>query len=851
MSLSTRVRDFLREQGITFCLQVAILATAAALVEAAGWVEAPSLVLVAFLAAVTAALLVNLGEHRKVHHLWAILTGGLFAYLGGIYLAEADQWYLRFSALHSRIAQWWSAVIGEDATTDTLPLSVTIMAITWAVAYFTSWGLFRHGNVWATLLPIGMGTVINLTYLPERFSVYLFVFLFIGLLMLVQVTSLRQRALLQSRGVPHPTSIHRLSLANGLWLSVVILGITAVLPIGDSPTTPLKWVFRPVDRAVDDLQDELYRIFAAVPGHDPVSMRFFGSVLPLLRPVPTGEEPIFFADSRYPLYWPAIAYDQYTSKAWKFEDTESVSMASLASRIGDEEEGLLPFGTGFIAYSVHMYVDSPYLLVAGDPLDVDPGAQQEIPASKTFQLDLSSPERNGDLPLALQELASTLAASADPVGNPDLTNLPSGYRVSQVIKELSPSGRKTTIEVGIDSPLYYTELKRAIDSQGTMVGIEVIRPPLEHSPVFYGPLKRLGPDSEYRVVAGLNTVSEETLRSSSEQYPPGVLERYLQIPNTLPSRVSVLASNIVIDASNPYDKAVAIETYLRTLGYTVASQSIPHDADTVDYFLFESREGYSDYFASAMVMMLRTQGIPARLVLGFGPGEGDPDKWGFLVRDKDGHSWPEVYFPDVGWVPFEPTPIYETRPRGLPASPFGGSDLFAEQTAQEGIGTVGGLLEPEEEQKERDDMGGPLPGGEGLRALPERYFGTPLGMGGTLFALFLLMGAVLMRILWVRQYGGVRSPQGVYERMHRLATFLGFPSPPSQTAFEFSHGLSQLVPEVSADVNLVSNTFVRQRYGGITPSHIEEMRLVWAWRRIKRALMAHLRQAREPTASSE
>ena len=82
----------------------------------------------------------------------------------------------------------------------------------------------------------------------------------------------------------------------------------------------------------------------------------------------------------------------------------------------------------------------------------------------------------------------------------------------------------------------------------------------------------------------------------------------------------------------------------------------------MDYFLFESRESYSDYFASAMAMMLRTQGVPTRLVLGFGPGEADPE--GHLVRDRDNHSWPEVYFPGIGWAPFEPTPIYPVRPRG-------------------------------------------------------------------------------------------------------------------------------------------------------------------------------------------
>ena len=113
-----------------------------------------------------------------------------------------------------------------------------------------------------------------------------------------------------------------------------------------------------------------------------------------------------------------------------------------------------------------------------------------------------------------------------------------------------------------------------------------------------------------------------------------------------------MASELAADAENTYDKAVAIETYLREeMEYTTLQQEIPHDADVVDYFLFESKKGFSDFFASSMAVMLRTQGIPTRMVLGFGPGEPDPEKEGFIIRDKDSHSWPEVYFGALGGYP--------------------------------------------------------------------------------------------------------------------------------------------------------------------------------------------------------
>ncbi|MDP6102531.1 MAG: transglutaminase domain-containing protein, partial [Dehalococcoidia bacterium] len=697
------------------------------------------------------------------------------------------------------------------------------------------------------LVPVGMGTILNLTYLPDRFSIYLFVFLFFGLLMLANMTSLSHRTLFEARGMPHPASIRRLSLVHGMWLSAIILGITLLLPIGQSPDAPLEWAFEPVDRLVDSLQDELYRVFAAVPGYNPTSIRFFGDVLPLVRPVPTGDVPIMFSDARYSLYWPAKAYDQYTSKVWKVGDTESRLVVSLSQELGDEEEE----GLSGVVYQVDMYVDSPLLLVAGIPVALYPNAKQNIPASKKFQVDLANLDQNGSLPLELQRLGSALAATMGAGSSLDVTRIPFGLLVSKVTTEL-PSGGEKTIELKTEASSYYTDLRQAFGSQGTTVSLEVVRWSMESSIVSIEPLERLRRGSTYIVTAQFILASEEALRTSPEEYPIGILERYVQVPNSLPDRVSVLASNIVSGETNVYDKAVAIENHLRALEYTTVFQSVPHDADVVDYFLFESGEGYSDFFASAMVMMLRTQGIPTRMVHGFGPGAIDPDEQGFLVRDKDSHSWPEVYFPDVGWVPFEPTPIYTTRVRGLPASPFFGGGLFEDSNGdglsedpngEEDLDGLGGLPGLEGEEQLIDSPGGPLSGGQGPLAPPLRYFGTPLGMGGALFALFLVVGAILMRVLWMRQYGGLGLGQTVFQRVYRLATFLGHPSPPSQTALEFSHSLSMLIPDARGDIDLVSNSFVRQRYGAVDPTAMEELRLIWAWRRIKRTLTIHLRQA--------
>ena len=80
----------------------------------------------------------------------------------------------------------------------------------------------------------------------------------------------------------------------------------------------------------------------------------------------------------------------------------------------------------------------------------------------------------------------------------------------------------------------------------------------------------------------------------------------------------------------------------------------PAGQDPLDWFLFHSKKGFCNYYATAEVLLLRSAGIPARMVVGFAQGEFDPPNH-YVVRQRDSHAWPEVYFPGIGWVEFEPT----------------------------------------------------------------------------------------------------------------------------------------------------------------------------------------------------
>ncbi|WP_019415756.1 DUF4129 domain-containing transglutaminase family protein [Paenisporosarcina sp. TG20] len=156
------------------------------------------------------------------------------------------------------------------------------------------------------------------------------------------------------------------------------------------------------------------------------------------------------------------------------------------------------------------------------------------------------------------------------------------------------------------------------------------------------------------------TALRATTPESLEQLSPE-FDRYLQLPESLPERVSELARTITADEESLYNKARAIERYFPQNGfvYDQSNVAVPEgDQDYVDQFLFETNRGYCDNFSTSMVVMLRTLGIPSRWVKGFAEGEemraDNGDKM-FQITNNNAHSWVEAYFPGVGWMPFEPT----------------------------------------------------------------------------------------------------------------------------------------------------------------------------------------------------
>ncbi|MCJ7624960.1 MAG: transglutaminase-like domain-containing protein [Anaerolineaceae bacterium] len=162
----------------------------------------------------------------------------------------------------------------------------------------------------------------------------------------------------------------------------------------------------------------------------------------------------------------------------------------------------------------------------------------------------------------------------------------------------------------------------------------------------------------FEAQAWVSVPTTNQLQDAGDEYPVWVQNMYFQLPEDLPERFFTLAEEITGELETPYEKATAITEYIRDeIQYEGKIDIPPEGAEPLDWFLFESKKGYCNYYASAEVILLRTQGIPARLVVGFVEGEKIAESKVYQVELKDSHAWPEVYFPGIGWVEFEPTVI--------------------------------------------------------------------------------------------------------------------------------------------------------------------------------------------------
>lgn len=309
---------------------------------------------------------------------------------------------------------------------------------------------------------------------------------------------------------------------------------------------------------------------------------------------------------------------------------------------------------------------------------------------------------------------------------------------------------------------------------------------------------------QYQVTSRVSVADANSLRSASTVYPQWVQDRYLQLPDTITPETLALAKELTAGLTNPYDKAIAVRDYLRTnIKYNDQINAAPEGVDPVHYTLFDLKEAYCTYYASAMAVMLRSQGIPVRLISGYALGEYDELSQSYRVRAVNSHTWVEVYFPNFGWIHFEPT---QTIPVAERPSSAGGdlSSAVDEANAPD----PESLLPPEDlTDFER---------GDGLLGDTQAS-----GAGQGLFQSWwqIAIGAVLISLAGATLFAAANYNRRIesdvdrsYLRLGDWARWIGIPWRATQTPYEQADSLVAVVPEGQKPVRNLTRQYVLQRF---------------------------------------
>jgi transglutaminase-like putative cysteine protease len=339
----------------------------------------------------------------------------------------------------------------------------------------------------------------------------------------------------------------------------------------------------------------------------------------------------------------------------------------------------------------------------------------------------------------------------------------------------------------------------------------------------------LRPYQSYRVETYITEYTPEELAAAGDDYPDWVAARYLQLPDTLPERVGILSWQITSELDMPYAKVLAVKEYLRQFTYDQSVPAPPEGIDGVDYFLYWEKRGVCTHFASAMAVLLRSAGIPARISTGYLRGELDSNTGKYIIRGSNTHAWVEVYFPGYGWVPVEATPT---------GSPVTGGEVA---TGTGGTLSLSGsdelpwwMVSPASPSSQESPSSATYP----KKTLPWPYIYGILGI--ILFIAVIFIAREFFN-RWVSGVKRVEQATQAYDRMCYLAQ-KGKSGPlNSETPLEFSRRLAGYLPWQKEDIDTIITLYLNNRYSPRREiREPDRAKLQTAWVRLCPALIKHM-----------
>lgn len=308
----------------------------------------------------------------------------------------------------------------------------------------------------------------------------------------------------------------------------------------------------------------------------------------------------------------------------------------------------------------------------------------------------------------------------------------------------------------------------------------------------------------------LERLALESSRTGAKELEE-ISRQYLQLPDTLPQSVYDTAQEITRDSATPYEKAAALCGWLaQNCSYTLSPQTPPEGRDFVDYFL-ETREGYCVYYASAMTVMARCAGVPARFVSGFGMRQGENSGW-YYTSDATAHAWTEIYLQNIGWVAFDPLG-WDPSPTDRPDEEDTAPPVYPELP-----------VEDEEEPEEEILPPEPVERQDRIPVWPFVLAILLLGAGGGIWVIY-----HAPEWAWERKRLDGRLPapgpkaEAFYQDLLRQLALLGYAPETGETDYEFARRIDERlrIEALEEPMYRAAEAVVRLRFGEIPPEEAQ------------------------------
>ncbi len=739
--------------------------------EAAGWMDLPRLIPLCLIGLAASILLA-----RARWPLWSRISMGVV--LGaGVILAFAagaiaeDTWKDKVTVLAKRLRDWWELVSTGGTTKDNLPLVLLLLAVMWLIAYLSVWLFLASKRKWLAILPSAAWILVNVRYVPLAASFYYAVYLAAVVLLVVY---LRLRPAWE-----RPQRV--VFLAFLLGITVPFLALSWAIPRAalSQYLGTLKSVSESQWGQMEVTFNRYFSPNPAVETNAPAPgtpLHTFGPEMVLKGNLNVPETKVMNLYTEVAGYLRGATYEVYTGSGWKQMDPAGPAVGKRLDAMPD------PYSMRRqITQTIVVGSATDVVFAIGQPVSTSLHAIGMFPTPMSFTVPLDGSSSLFDLPADVRKMGQDLAtyyATRPPVTKTTPISRPEtpGFTIRRVVRD--------------GSALKAVELVRAETDIPDLMGL---RNPIA-----------LRPGAKYTIVSSISYATYVELRTAGDDYPAWVTDRYLQLPRNLPESVKQLAYQTAQGADNSYDKAMAIESYLRQLNYNTAIKAPPSNTDVVEYFLFKAPEGYCNYFATAMVVMLRSIGIPARMAVGFNHGEYDLEQEAWTIKESNAHAWPEVFFPQYGWVEFEPTPsqpLLAHEPPGANLEDAETEDVTATDTV-------------EEESWVAREPGIPVFGG---------------------IAVLLLAGL----LTWHLSLRRLPMASKIYAKMGRLGFLARVRRRPFETPLEYSRRLAGEMPSHSREIETIAGIYTRTTFGRKPLAAPDREELRSSWDRLRTALLLH------------